>query len=86
MSQSRFCLAFLLLSGGVSSNLFAQDVPSTQFKMFGHFTSTIELGADEQFSDISLGEHDLFVQSTITPKVSFLGETVVAPLLSLIHI
>ncbi|MGB1619348.1 MAG: hypothetical protein ACPHBM_06965, partial [Flavobacteriales bacterium] len=80
MSQSRFCLAFLLLSGGVSSTLFAQDVPSTQFKMFGHFTSTIELGADQQFSDISLGEHDLFVQSTITPKVSFLGETVVAPL------
>ena len=80
MSQLRFCLAFLLLSGGVCSPLFAQDVPSTQFKMFGHFTSTIEQGEDEQFSDISLGEHDLFVQSTITPKISFLGETVVAPL------
>ena len=48
--------------------------------MFGHFTSTIELEGDERFSDFSLGEHDLFVNSKITPKISFLGETQVAPL------
>ena len=81
MSQSRFCL--VALTGALwlwTAPLAGQNAPSTEFKLFGHITSTIENEGDERFSDFSLGEHDLFVTSKITPKISFLGETVVAPL------
>ena len=81
MSQSRFCL--VALTGVLwlwTAPLAGQNAPSTEFKLFGHITSTIENEGDERFSDFSLGEHDLFVTSKITPKISFLGETVVAPL------
>lgn len=57
----------------------AQD-PTTQFQIFGHVTGSLEQENSERHSDFSLGEHDFFVQSKITPRISFLSETVVAPL------
>jgi hypothetical protein len=72
----------LVLMGGRKTT--AQE-PVTQFQMFGHFTASIEQDGDEQKSDFSLGEHDFFVQSKITPRISFLSETVVAPLSAMGH-
>jgi len=57
----------------------AQD-PTTQFQIFGHVTSAVEQENNERFSDFSLGEHDFFVQCKTIPRISFLSETVVAPL------
>ena len=72
------CAAFMgmLLFNG--AHLQAQE-PVTQFQMFGHLTSTAEIIENDWQSDFSLGEHDFFVVSKITPRISFLSETVVAP-------
>jgi len=81
MNHHHISLVFLM--GCISicpSRILGQNQAATQFTLFGHFTSTFEMEGGEQFSEFSLGEHDLFVTSKITPKTSFLGETVVAPL------
>lgn len=57
----------------------AQD-SNTLLQLFGHITADIEDEDGEVHSDFSLGEHDFFVQSKISPRISFLGETIVAPL------
>lgn len=75
------CCFLIALSQSVCK---AQE-PVTQFQMFGHFTASAEQDGDEQKSDFSLGEHDFFVQSRITPRISFLSETVVAPLSAMGH-
>lgn len=82
MCVCRLFLAALLVSG---TTAFAQDKPNTQFYLYGHLTSNLELEDNEFASDFSLGEHDLFVQSTISPRFSFLSETVVGPVNSQGH-
>ena len=52
---------------------------NTTFRIFGHVDATIEQEFGEQNSDFALGEHDLFVQSKITPRISVLSETIVGP-------
>ena len=70
---------FLVLGLLAAANLARAQDPVTQFQMFGHFTANVELENDEQFSEFSMGEHDFFVQSKVTPRISFLSETIVAP-------
>ena len=70
---------FLVLGLLAAANLARAQDPVTQFQMFGHFTANVELENDEQFSELSMGEHDFFVQSKVTPRISFLSETIVAP-------
>ena len=81
MNLSRLGAMALLLglwtSPGVGQ---AQSGPATQFQLFGHMTSTIEESGGNRFSEFSLGEHDLFVTSQFSPRISFLGEIVVGPL------
>ncbi len=60
-----------LLGGAQESN--------TTFRFFGHIDANIEQEFGELNSDFKLGEHDLFVQSKITPRISFLSETIVGP-------
>ncbi len=74
--------AALLIGIGISAiprALQAQE-PNTQVQMFGHVTANIEQENGESYSDFSLGEHDFFVQSKISPRISFLSETVVGPI------
>jgi hypothetical protein len=85
MNQTRVWRLFwaaILMSGATA---FAQDKPNTQFYLYGHLTSNLELEDNAFASDFSLGEHDLFVQSTISPRFSFLSETVVGPVNSQGH-
>lgn len=82
--QTRMYVALAVLAMTIGA-LRAQDKPVTQFQMFGHFTSNLEWEDDEMLSDFSLGEHDFFVQSKISPRFSFLSETVVGPVNSMGH-
>lgn len=59
---------------------FLAQESNTQLQLFGHITASLEEEDGERHSDFSLGEHDFFVQSKITPRFSFLSETIVAPL------
>lgn len=70
---------FMLFCMLLSICALAQDQPNTQFYLYGHMTANTEWENDVFYSDFSLGEHDLFVTSTITPRFTFLSETVVAP-------
>ena len=79
-----WCLALMGLACALNPAR-AQEKPSTQFYLYGHVTTTLETEGDESYSDFSLGEHDFFVQSTISPRFSFLGETVVGPVNSQGH-
>lgn len=51
----------------------------TTFRYFGHINSYATWDSDftNPFTSFSLGEHDFFVNSSITDRISFLGETVV---------
>ena len=81
MRKANLCPVFLAFCLSVLTPMaWGQNAPSTQFQLFGHLTSTVEQEGNDRSSDFSLGEHDLFVRSQITPRLSFLSETVVAPL------
>lgn len=86
MTRNASFRSVLLTTGYLSlvCSAWSQE-PVTQFYMFGHVTSTIEQDGDDQRSDFSLGEHDFFIQSKITPRISFLSETVVAPVNAMSH-
>lgn len=63
-----FCLLSVLMSFG----------QKTQVNFFGHFDSFHESEfSGENINSFSLGEHDLFVNSKLTEKISFLNETVI---------
>lgn len=50
--------------------------PKTTFRGFGHLEYAAT-GIDTQYSYFSIGEHDFFVTSQLSPRISFLGEYVV---------
>lgn len=49
----------------------------TQFYGFGHLEFTLDKDENGNVAYFSIGEHDFFVTSTITDKISFLGEYVI---------
>ena len=75
-------VTLLLMMGSTG---WTQDQPVTQFQMFGHISSSVELEDNQYTSGYSLGEHDFFVQSKLTSRFSFLSETVVGPVNSMGH-
>jgi hypothetical protein len=58
-----------------AQHLFAQNI-QTKFNGFGHLEHSVMVN-DSVESYFSIGEHDFFVTSNITKKVSFLGEFVI---------
>ena len=67
------CLVFLCCLCSVNE-AFSQK-PVTQFNGFGHLEYALML-EPEQSSSFSIGEHDFFVTSKLSNKISFLGEYV----------
>jgi len=60
-----------------SAKLWAQ-IPKTEFRGFGHIEYSLDfVNPQKPDSYFILGEHDLFVQSKITKRFSYLGEFVV---------
>jgi hypothetical protein len=51
--------------------------PRTQFNGFGHTEYFMESTKDHSYSYFTIGEHDFFVTSSLTDKISFLGEFVI---------
>lgn len=59
------------------TKLWAQ-IPKTEFKGFGHVEYSLDfVNPQKPDSYFILGEHDLFVQSKITKRFSYLGEFVI---------
>jgi hypothetical protein len=68
------CFIFCILC---SAKLWAQ-LPKTEFKGFGHIEYSLDfVNPNKPDSYFILGEHDLFVQSKITKRFSYLGEFVI---------
>ena len=62
--------------------LFASDFEAdaqTTFQMFGHLEAVAEQDGGENYSGFSIGEHDFFVTSQLTDRISFLSEMVINP-------
>ena len=54
--------------------LFASDFEAgaqTTFQMFGHLEAVAEQDGGENYSGFSIGEHDFFVTSQLTDRISF---------------
>ena len=51
----------------------------TTFRMFGHLEAVAERDGGEDYSAFSVGEHDFFVTSALTDRISFLSEITVNP-------
>lgn len=51
----------------------------TTFQMFGHLEAVAEQDGDENYSGFAIGEHDFFVTSELTDRISFLSEMVINP-------
>jgi hypothetical protein len=51
----------------------------TTFRMFGHLEATAEQEGDDHYSGFAVGEHDFFVTSSLTDRISFLSEMVINP-------
>lgn len=66
-------LCFVLLNFLGSSSILIAQLKQTQFNGFGHSEYSI-IHKDSTDSYFSLGEHDFFVTSNISKRVSFLGE------------
>lgn len=70
--------AFVSIVFGIGLTSISVNGQKTDFRYFGHIEAIVE---QEEGSDLlstfSLGEHDLFINSRITDRISFLGETVV---------
>jgi len=58
--------------------LFAQ-FPQTQFKGFGHQELSVNIKDTTPYGYFGIGEHDFFITSKLSPRISFLGEYVVRP-------
>jgi hypothetical protein len=71
----RFSLVCLLFCVCHFKNVSAQK-PVTQFNGFGHLEYALML-EPEQNSSFSIGEHDFFVTSKLSNRISFLGEFVI---------
>lgn len=70
-------LLVLFLFTVLCNCIFAQK-PRTQFNGFGHFDYNADLSkAHNKESSFFIGEHDFFITSAITDKISFLGEYVI---------
>jgi hypothetical protein len=68
------CLIFSFL---FSVKVFAQ-IPNTEFRGFGHIEYSLDfVNPQKPDSYFVLGEHDLFVQSKITKRFSYLGEFII---------
>jgi len=71
-------ILLLLLFSSVLLFEAAAQKPRTQFNGFGHLDHMTDLSNDHsKTSSFLLGEHDFFITSTITDKISFLGEYVI---------
>jgi len=68
-------LFFVCISMLISFFGFGQK-PSTQFNGFGHIEYGLMLAPDQN-SSFSIGEHDFFLTSTLSKRISFLGEYVI---------
>lgn len=71
----RVCFLFLFLLL-INASAWSQK-PRTQFNGFGHTEYFLESTKDHSYSYFSIGEHDFFVTSNITDRISFLGEFVI---------
>ncbi len=61
----------------INAKLWAQ-IPKTEFRGFGHIEYALDfVNPQKPDSYFILGEHDLFVQSKITKRFSYLGEFVI---------
>ena len=70
-------IIYLLVCIFFSTTLTAQK-PRTQFNGFGHIDFSADLSNEhKKQASFLVGEHDFFVSSTITDKISFLGEYVI---------
>jgi len=70
-----FALNIILL-GSIYTTSFAQ-ISETKFNGFGHVEFLADKTKDKTNGSFSIGEHDFFVTSKLSNKVSFLGEYVV---------
>lgn len=70
-------ISYLIISLISISAVWAQ-IPKTEFRGFGHIEYSLDfVNPNKPDSYFILGEHDLFVQSKITKRFSYLGEFIV---------
>ena len=72
-SQLTICVCLLVM---LSKSAYAQN-KQTQFNGFGHLEFTFDRDEDGRHASFSIGEHDFFVNSSLSSKVSFIGEYVI---------
>ncbi len=75
MSRLSLCVLLLLLTG-MHMRVYAQK-PVTQFNGFGHLEYTLQGTSGKTASYFAIGEHDFFITSRLTKRISFLGEYVI---------
>jgi hypothetical protein len=69
-------LSFLFLTLILNISTYAQN-RQTQFNGFGHIEFHLDKDENGNTASFVMGEHDFFITSTITDKISFLGEYVI---------
>ena len=69
----------LLIVFACAGFLDVESHAQTTFRMFGHLEALAEQDGDAHFSGFSVGEHDFFVTSELTDRISFLSETTIWP-------
>lgn len=69
-------LSFLFFTLIFNVSVYAQN-GKTQFNGFGHIEFHLDKDENGNTASFVLGEHDFFITSTITDKISFLGEYVI---------
>lgn len=86
MPINRLKAIFLFILLFSLSGMAQTDLPTVNFKYFGHLQIDAELveklnqkGTFSHASYAHVGEQDLFVTAQISKRISFLGETVVRP-------
>lgn len=73
LSQLTICLCLLII---LSKSAYAQN-RQTQFNGFGHLEFVLDRDEDGRHASFSIGEHDFFVNASLSSKISFIGEFVI---------
>lgn len=78
-NKKHFLISFVLCSWFIvlSTNVTQAQIRQTQFNGFGHLEFYLDRDEDGRHASFAIGEHDFFVTSSLSDKITFIGEYVI---------